>query len=340
MPSLFVGLDVSEETTALCVVTREGQVLTESSVPTAARAIENALKPYRRAIAVVGHESGPISPWLHKELTRKRFPVVCLDARRTRAAMGGQRNKTDRNDARAIAFLLSRGFCAAAHVKSGEAQRLQTLLLFRNTLTWKVHDLDRVLGASLKLSGAKLSRSGKRLAIAWQRGAKDTTVCGYAEAILKARNALDLERQSFDALVRSAAKEDGVCRRLMTMPGVGPLVATTFRSAIDDPQRFESSRDVGAYFGLTPRRLQSGNSDYGGRVSKAGSAQVRSALFQAAHSLLCCTKQASALRDWGLRLAKARGLTYARIACSRKMAVILHRMWVTDADFEPQGCSC
>lgn len=337
MVALYVGLDVSEETTSVCIVTGQGEVVEELSVCTDAKQLHAALRPYRRSIHIVGHESGPCSPYLHNELAKKRLPVICLDARQTRAATAAQRNKTDRNDARCIALLLSRGFRARAYVKSFGAQQLQTLLLFRRTLVQKLHDIDRVLGASVKLFGGKLRRSKRECFLAWPKSLQYEPVARYADIVLRARSLLDVERQALDALVVEAAKADRVCQRLMTMPGVGPVTALTFKANIDDPHRFPLSRDVGAYFGLTPRRVQSGNRDFIGRISKAGDANMRGALFQAAHSLLVCTRKSSVLRDWGLRVAARRGLTHARLSCSRKMAVILHRMWITERDFAPDG---
>jgi transposase len=333
MGKIFAGLDVSQQTTAVCIAERDGNIILETTAPTNPSAIAAVLKPYRGQLERVGHESGQTSPWLHKQLLKHGLPAICLDARQTRAALSAQRNKTDRNDARGIAVLMSRGFDGAAHVKSTDAQRLQSLVLFRNTLTRRARDVDRTLGASLKGFGAKLTKIGERATIVCPRGGRDSELLRYAASMLRARAAIRAEAASLEALIKEYAFADYVCRRLMTVPGVGPLVAVTFKAAIDDPARFSASRDVGAYFGLTPRRFQSGKSDYHGHISKFGSAEVRGALFQAAHSLLVCTKRSSKLRSWGLALAKTRGLTHARTSCARKLAVVLHRMWITDRDF-------
>jgi transposase len=337
MSAVFVGLDVSAETTALCISDAHGNIVMEGSVASNPEMIAGALRPYRRLIARVGLEAGSISAWLYKALIKRRYPAVCLDAWKTRAAMAAQRNKTDRNDARAIAVLLSRGFEAAVHVKSIEAQRAQTLLLFRNTLAQKIHDLDRVLGGKLKQFGAKLRRGSGRVTIVWAKGQRDADVAANADALLRMRVAACAELSGLERRIEACAKADPVCRRLMTVPGVGPFIALTFRTAIDDPHRFACSRDVAAYFGLTPRRIQSGKSNFRARVSKAGNAAVRAALYQAAHSLLVCTKRHSTLRAWGLRLVTKRSLTHARMACARKLAVVLHRMWIKEADFAADG---
>jgi len=128
-------------------------------------------------------------------------------------------------------------------------------------------------------------------------------------------------------------KADPVCKLLMSVPGVGPVTALSFKAGVDDPGRFKSSRTVAAHFGLTPRRFQSGESDNPGHISRAGDADVRSALYVAAHSLLTRNEQWSSLKAWGMRLAKTRGHRRAVIAVARKLAVILHRMWTDGTAF-------
>jgi transposase len=124
-----------------------------------------------------------------------------------------------------------------------------------------------------------------------------------------------------------------VCRRLMTVPGVGPLTALSFRATIDQPNRFQKSRDVGAHLGLTPRRYQSGETDMQGRISRCGDELARTALYEAAHSLLIRSSKWSALRAWGMAIAKRRGMARARVAVARKLAVILHRIWADGSEF-------
>ena len=136
-----------------------------------------------------------------------------------------------------------------------------------------------------------------------------------------------------DNAVKGLVRVDPICRRLMSIPGVGPVTALTFKAAVDDPNRFKSSRTVAAHFGLTPRRFQSGETDNPGHISRAGDADVRAALYVAAHSLLTRNAQWSTLKAWGVRLAKIRGHRRAVIAVARKLAVILHRMWIDGSEF-------
>ena len=133
--------------------------------------------------------------------------------------------------------------------------------------------------------------------------------------------------------VLDEVRVEPTCRRLMTVPGVGPLTALAFRATIDQPGRFRKSRDVGAHLGLTPRRYQSGETDVQGRISRCGDELARTALYEAAHSLLIRSTKWSALRAWGMNIAKRRGMARARVAVARKLAVILHRMWADGSEF-------
>lgn len=132
---------------------------------------------------------------------------------------------------------------------------------------------------------------------------------------------------------RHLAQEDPICQRLMTAPGVGFVTALSYKAAVDDPSRFRQSRTVAVHFGLTPRRIQSGEMDFDGHSSKCGDAEVRNVLYTAANVMLTRTTRWSGLKAWGMRLAKTRGHRRAVVAVARKLAVILHRMWVDDTRF-------
>jgi transposase len=335
MGAFYAGLDVSDKTTAVCVIDAEGRIVAEDAVETTPTAIAKALAPYKRVLDKVGHESGAKGPWLHKELLRRRYPVVCMDARRAHGALSTQRNKTDKNDARGLAQVLRSGWYTSAHIKSDEAFRLRLLLTHRRTLKRKAVAIELSLLGSLKVFGAKLEKQGGRLTVKQRRGHSDPLIASLAQSMVRARDALRHEVKSLDTLVAKLAAKDPVCRRLMTVPGVGPITALTFRAAVDDPHRFSSSRNVAAHFGLTPRRFQSGESDSTGRISKMGDESVRTALYEAAFVLLATSKSACRLRHWGLRLRRVKGFKRAAVAVARKLAVTLHRMWITGRNFDP-----
>lgn len=335
MSTFYAGLDVSQETTSICVVDHQGSVILETVAPTTPAAIAAALKPHRRVLAKVAHETGSYTPWLHQELLRRRLPVICLDARQTRAALRAQRNKTDRNDARDIAKIVALGFDARAYVKSIEAYRLRLLLTYRRVMHRKAHDLEYALRMSVKAFGEHVKRKGDAI-LTSGRARKDPFVAKLNEALMRARLHVLAEAKALDELVETASAKDPVCRRLMTVPGVGPVTALTFRAAIDDPTRFPSSRLVGAHFGLTPRRFQSGKVDLQGGISRYGDDDVRAALYDAAFVMLTVVRKPSGLKRWGMRLREKRGVKYATVACARKLAVILHRMWITETDFDAE----
>ena len=181
---------------------------------------------------------------------------------------------------------------------------------------------DRDLRAVLRERGLKLGRPSCAAFAGRVRelAGDDPTVRPIVEPLLAVLATM------LEQLARLTKREE-VCRRLMSVPGVGPITALAFRATIDRPERFRRSRDVGAHLGLTPTRYQSGETDIVGRISRCGDELTRTALYEAAHSLLVRSRKWSALRAWGMKIAKARGMARARVAVARKLAVILHRMW-------------
>jgi transposase len=154
-----------------------------------------------------------------------------------------------------------------------------------------------------------------------------------AEPLLSVRRVMRQQLAVLHKILLDTVRDDPVCRRLMTAPGVGAVVALTYRATVDQPQRFIHSRAVGAHVGLTPRRYQSGEIDYDGGVSKCGDALLRTMLYEAAHSLLIQSRKWSWLKAWGVRVAERRGMRRAIVAVARRLAVVLHRMWVDGSDF-------
>src|SRR5919202_433155 len=157
----------------------------------------------------------------------------------------------------------------------------------------------------------------------------ETVICAMRRAREGLRGEFALLHRRIVALVRGAPG----CRRLMTAPGVGALVAITFKTAVDDPARFRTAKSVGAHFGLTPKKYQSGETDVTGGGSKGGGAVVRTALYEAANLLLSRTTRFSTLKRWALEVAKRRGMKRAKVALARKLACVLHRMWVDGSEF-------
>ncbi|MBT9444113.1 MAG: IS110 family transposase [Hyphomonadaceae bacterium] len=335
MAKLYVGLDVSDATTSICVIDAAGAIVIETVVDTTPDAIAAALKPYRTRIAVLGHEAGALSQWLHKGLVSVKLPVRCLDAAHAHAALAAQRHKTDRNDALGIARMVRAGWGRDAWVRSPEAARLRTALVFRRTLKRKVNDLEHCIRQSYKSFGVKVGAVGhgrfaERLRTAVQ---SDPVLSELAEAILRARDALLREHDALDKRLQAEAADDGVCQRLMTVPGIGPITALTFKATVDDPARFAKSRNVGVYFGLTPRRRQSGAHEGSGSISKRGDIAMRSLLCSSARIFLR-SRRDSRLKSWGLALAGRTKKSVAWVAVARRLGAVLHRIWVTGGEFE------
>jgi transposase len=335
MSAFYAGLDVSDKSTAICVIDNKGETQFEGSAETTPQAIAAALKPYARQLEKIGHEAGAKSPWLQKGLLKKRLPIVCLDPRVTSEFLHAQRNKTDKNDARGIAQILRTGWYTVAHVKSDEAFRAKLILAHRRTILRSAVSIETSLRMSMKLFGARIVKKGRVITVVQSTRRRDPELTRMSNIMLRVRTALLVEVTALNELVAKIAKGDAVCRRLMTMPGVGPITALTFKAAVDDPSRFRSSRSLAASFGLTPRRKQSGEKDISGHISHMGDQNVRTVLFEAAFTMLTVSRSKCPLRQWGLKLAKAKGTKFAAVATARKMAVIMHQMWIHGRDFDP-----
>ena len=222
------------------------------------------------------------------------------------------------------------------HVKSVESHHMRALPTSRKVMQRKCIDLENEIRGLLRIFGVVLP-------LRLSRGAFDAAVRETIETdpalshallpMLEARAMLFETFTELDRRVKRAAREDTICQRFMTVPGVGEITALSFKAAVDDPARFKSSRTVGAHFGLTPRRFQSGETDNPGRISHAGDVDVRAALYAAANAMLMRSITWSSLKAWGVRLMKTKGRRRAIVAVARKIAVVLHRMWADGTDF-------
>jgi transposase len=276
-----------------------------------------------------------LSQWLHAGLTAAGFPAILIETRHVKAALKAMTVKTDRNDARGMAQLMRMGWFRPVHVKTLPAQEVRALLTARKLLVNKLRDIELGIRGLLRGFGLKLGSvsKGKYASRIRELVAGHPMLEPIAAAMLQARASLQAEYGKLHRMLLDVVRNDTVCRRLMTVPGVGPVVAITYKTAIDDPERFHKSKDVGPYFGLTPSRYQSGEVDRTGQISKVGDEMVRTALFEAANTMLSRVTRFSALKAWALRVAKLRGLKRAKVALARKLAVVLHRMWVDGTDF-------
>jgi transposase len=332
----FVGLDVSLKKTAICVVGQDGTVVREGEADTEPEMLLAWLTETGLTFERVGLEAGQCSSWLHKELTLAGLPAICIETRHAKAVMQAQNIKTDRNDARAIAQMMRTGWFKAVHVKGEQSQKIRAIMSSRRCLLDKRIDLENHIRATLRTFGLKIGAVSLTAFEARVRelivGDGDLQAC--VEALLEARRKLHEEFRVLTKLVMNCVRKDETCHRFMTVPGVGPLTALAFKTAIDDPVRFRNSRQVGVHLGLVPRKYASGEIDYNGHITRCGDAFVREHLFEAANSLMVRTKKRCALKAWGMRIAKRSSMKNARVAVARKLAVILHRMWLDGTDFQ------
>lgn len=331
----YAGLDVSLEQTSVCVVDAQGQVVREAKVASEPDALIRFLRRQDLEIARVGLEAGPLSQWLHAGLVTAGYEAVLLETRHVKAALSAMTVKTDRRDARGIAQLLRLGWYRPVHAKSVSAQEVRSLLTARKLIQGKLLDIESGIrgvlrGFGLKVGAISRGRFEARIRDLVEGQTMLETVVG---SMLAARTALQAEFTRLHRALLAIVRADPVCRQLMSVPGVGAVVAITFRSGVDDPSRFRRSRDVGPHFGLTPRKYQSGEIDVTGSISKIGDRMVRTALYEAASVMLTRTVRMSSLKSWAMGVAKRRGAKKARVALARKLGVVLHRMWIDGTSF-------
>ena len=327
----FAGLDVSVKETSVCIVDETGKIVREVKVASEPGALLSVLKNPAYRFKRIGLEAGPLSQWLFSALAEAELPVVCGHMQ---AVLKAKINKTDRNDARGIAQMMRVGLYRPVHVKTLRSQKLRMLLTHRKLLQSKAIAIENDLRGTLRNFGLKVGLVGT---VKFEARIKELVenlpdLAVLVEPLLVVRRVL---REQFVILHRrllAIVQDDAVCRRLMTTPGVGPVVALTYRATVDVPARFRKSKAVGAVFGLTCSKYQSGEIDRSGRISRCGDEMMRVMLYEAAQSMLH-SKKWSWLKAWAMQIARRRGKKKAIVALARRLAVIMHRIWVDGTEF-------
>ena len=332
----YAGIDVSLEQSSVCVVDAGGKIVREGKVASEPAALIAWFGSLGLSLVRIGLEAGPLSQWLYAAMRDAGLAVELLETRHVRDAFKAMPVKSDRNDARGIAQLMRLGWFRAVHCKSMGAQETRAVLTARKLVQSKLQDIENSLRGILRGFGLKVGKTTERRFA----GRIQELVAGHpnletiAQALLAVHAVLVRELSGFEKRVRSMAKADTKAKLLMSTPSVGPIVALTYASAIDDPGRFKSSKQAGAHFGLTPKKYQSGETDYTGRISKIGDTAVREALYLAAHVMLTKpVKGCSELKNWAMRIARRAGHKKAKVALARKLAVIMHRMLADGTPF-------
>ena len=346
----YAGIDVSLECSSVCVVDASGKIVREGKVASEPEALIAWFGSLGFGLARIGLEAGPLSQWLYAAMQQAGLAVELLETRHVRDAFKAMPVKSDRNDARGIAQLIRLGWFRPVHCKSLVAQEVRAFLTARKLVQSKLFDIEMSLrgilrGFGLKVGPTTPNRFAGRIkelvsghaTLEVVAAALLAVLAGAAllvgDRLLAAHAVLLREFASFERRVRTMARVDARARLLMSAPGVGAIVALTYVSAIDDPTRFKSSKGIGAHFGLTPKKHQSGEKDITGRISKLGDGLVRTALYQAAHIILTRPVKGHHLKSWAAKLARRAGMKKAKVALARRLAVILHRMWINNTQF-------
>ena len=331
----FAGLDVSVKETSVCIVDGTGRIVQEVKVASEPEALLPVLTNPAYHIKRIGLEAGPLSQWLYSALGESNLPVICVETRHMRAVLKAQINKTDRNDARGVAQMMRVGLYRPVHVKTLRSQKLRMLLTHRKLLQSKAIAIDNDLRGTLRNFGLKVGMVGT---VKFEARIKELVenlpdLAVLVEPLLVVRRVLHEQLSILHRRLLAIAHDDEVCRRLMTVPGVGPVVALTYRATVDVPARFRNSKAVGALFGLTPAQHQSGESDRTSGISRCGNEMMRVMLYEAAQIMLVRSARWSWLKAWAMNIARHRGMKKAIVALARRLAVIMHRIWIDGTEF-------
>ncbi|MEK1854270.1 MAG: IS110 family transposase [Phyllobacterium sp.] len=331
----YSGLDISVKETAICILDETGKICREVKAVSHPDDLIAVLKDPAWNFERIGLEAGPLSQWLYEGLAKAGLPVTCIETRHTKAFLKAQPNKTDRNDARGIAQMMRVNLYRPVHVKTLASQKRRALLTARKLLQEKAIAIENDIRGLLRNFGLKVGLVG---AVKFEERIEELVEDrpGLGEIIQSLLAARKLLREEFTKLhkkVLDLVRDDAICRLLMTIPGVGPVVALAYTATIDIPERFTHSKAVGPVLGLTPKLNESGESKRVGRISCCGDDMMRSLLYEAAQVLLTLSKKWSWLKAWAMNIAKRRGRQKAIVALARRLAVIMHRMWCDGTEF-------
>lgn len=334
--SIYAGLDVSDKTTHICVVNADGTVMKRDVVASDPQVLSKWLGKHCPELVRVVLETGPLSTFLYHGLVERDVPVECICSRHAKGVLATRVNKSDVHDAEGLAQLARTGWFKRVHMKASATHIDRAALRIRSQLITTRVAMANQLRGLLKLFGLRMGAAntpGKRherlVALYQQRPDLEPLFA----PLVASMEVIESQLRASNRLLEGRAAADPICSRLMSVPGVGPITALTFTASVEDPHRFARSEDVGAYAGLVPRRSQSGERDVRGHISKAGDSMLRKSLYEAANIILCRVQKPFALQQWGQRIAEAKGNRRARVAVARKLAVLLHSLWLNETEF-------
>jgi transposase len=343
----WIGLDTSIDTVAICILSKPGRVLGEHTAPCTASAITSCLQRYRLSPeAILGVEAGSTGTQVTRDLRSLGYHIEVLETQNVSAFLSVRQNKSDRNDARGIAdaLRLGEGVVPRVHLKGLACQHIRSAIVLRHQLVGQRVALENAIGALLRLNGGRLRNVWSATSL--RRNAESelerlrslgADIRDIASPCLDLAVRLRQLIEQMDKRLERSAREDDVCRRLMTVPGVGWLCALSFYTAIECPDRFAKAEDVAPYFGLVPKLHESGQVSRLGHISKRGSRFTRTHLVTAAQSLLRQSGDESVLRQWALAIQARAGRSKARVALARKIAIVLLALWKSGEAFDAHG---
>ncbi len=342
---IWIGLDCGYLHTSACAIDQDGLIIAQEKCETTTASVSAFLGRFPpESLRLIAVEAG-VATHMIRDLLAAGYPVKLYEVYKAQRFLAVRRQKTDTNDAIGLAELgrVGRSLGAEVHLKSLECQNLRTRLIARQSLVRVRVRLDAMVITIVRMHGGKLKRRVAKGALSQdveeqldllRRDGVD--VDADVRPLVAVAEALDEQIRSLDKRFAELAQTHPVCRRLMTVPGVGPKTALMFYSAIDDVSRFKHARSVGPYLGLTPSVYQSGVKSRQGGISKKGCTATRTLLVSAATVLLVSVKKSSALKAWGDALRARIGISKARVALARKLAIVLIKVWQSETDFDPR----
>jgi len=323
----YCGIDLHAEYSQICILDEDGEVMETSRVRTSRKALERFFGRDRMRLVM---EAGGSSPWVSRLLDSLGHEVVVCSPRRVRL-IAESKLKNDRVDAEVLARLvrLDPDFLQPIQHRSEEAQVLRANLKVRSAMVEARTKWINTVRGLLRSFGYKVSgKAPHTFADRVDQMELPPELRAVLEPLLEQLDLLSGEITRRNDHLEEMVKELPEVEHLREIPGVGPVVATYFVLTIDDPNRFKNSRDVASFFGLRPSMRESASVSHYGRITKEGDPEMRRLLVQAAHACLL-TKADSELKSWALALAERKGRGKAVVALARKLAVLMHHLWVT-----------
>ena len=343
---VWAGIDLGQRRCHICVIDQDGAELLHQECATSLESVSDALAPFgTQRIALIAVEAGN-DTHLVRKLRGAGFPVTIFEARKASKFLALRRNKTDASDARGLADLgrLGANTVSRVHLKSVDCEQLRGLVVMRNRLVMMRLAAESSLRSRLALNGRRLKSTYDVAGVRREANAQLALLLAEdgidlrsdLEPLIDLCESLRMHLRKLDREVEVRAKANEVCRLLMGVPGVGPICALSFYTAIEDPHRFRKASDIAPYLGLAPRRHQSGGLSRTLGIMKSGSKLTRTHLVTAA-TVFGNTAPDCELKRWFIALRSRAGSKRARIALARKLAIILLTMWKRRAQFEPRG---